>query len=199
VSQGLIVLAEREYNRSANLVVIRSRRRRIRFRSCNVRGEPMMPVACPRCGVRAAGNARFCDVCGAPLRPPPAPQHHAGATGPTLRLGRAHTPGRVTIGPRDGIPLVGLLFSALFLVAFAQLLANGWLRDFGPWPAGLLLGGALLAERAWVNGEVWIGLRGMLLWGGLTGLLAVGHAFPWALLLIPSWLMLWLLARSRRP
>jgi hypothetical protein len=39
----------------------------------------------------------------------------------------------------------------------------------------------------------------MLLWGGLAGLLAVGHAFPWALLLLPIWLMLWLHAHGRRP
>ena len=63
---------------------------------------------------------------------------------------------------------------------------------------GLLVGGALLAEQAWVNGNVWGGLRGMLLWGGLTGLLAFGSVFPWALLLIPIWLMLWLHAHSRR-
>jgi hypothetical protein len=164
----------------------------------------MMSVACPRCGELAAGDARFCIACGATLRPQPAAPRRPGVTGPTLRLGRAHPRGRSAIGPRDGIPLVGLLFGALFLVALAQLMANGWLRARGSPPlqpalVGLLLFGALLAERAWVNGQVWIGLRGMLLWGGLAGLLAVGRAFPWALLLIPIWLMLWLHAHSRRP
>jgi hypothetical protein len=163
----------------------------------------MMSVACPRCGAVPAGDARFCIACGVALQPPPVAPRRAGATTPTLRLGRAHPPGRATIGPRDGIPVVGLLFGALFLVALAQLMANGWLRAQG-WPrlqpllVGLLLSGALLAERAWVNGHVWIGLRGMLLWGGLAGLLAVGHAFPWALLLLPIWLMLWLHAHSRQ-
>jgi hypothetical protein len=165
-------------------------------------GKPMMQVACPSCGELTAGDARFCIVCGAALRPPPV-RRPTGTTGPTLQLGRVHAPRRSAICPRDGIPLVGLLFGALFLVAFAQLLANGWLRTHGgpplqPLLVGLLLGGALLAERAWVNGQVWIGLRGMLLWGGLAGLLAVGHAFPWALLLLPIWLMLWLHAHSHQ-
>ena len=163
----------------------------------------MMSVACPHCGERAAGNARFCTACGATLQPMSADPHRAGTTGPTLRLGPAHSRGRSTIGPRDGIPLIGLLFGTLFLVALAQLMANGWLRTHGgptlqPLLVGLLLSGALLAERAWVNGQVWIGLRGMLLWGGLAGLLAVGHAYPWALLLLPIWLMLWLHAQGRR-
>ena len=163
----------------------------------------MIPVACPRCGALAAGDARFCIVCGVELQLPTSAPRQVEATGPTLRLGRRHAPERAALGPRDGIPLVGLLFGALFLVALAQLMANGWLRAQG-WPRlqplllGLLLSGALLAERAWVNGHVWIGLRGMLLWGGLAGLLAVGHAFPWALLLLPIWLMLWLHAHSRQ-
>jgi hypothetical protein len=163
----------------------------------------MMSVACPRCGEFAARDARLCITCGATLQPLPAAPRRA-ASGPTLRLDPAHHRGRSAVGPRDGIPLIGLLFGALFLVALAQLMANGWLRTHGrpplqPLLVGLLLGGALLAERAWVNGQVWIGLRGMLLWGGLAGLLAVGHAFPWALLLLPIWLMLWLHAHGRRP
>jgi hypothetical protein len=165
----------------------------------------MMSVACPRCSELVARDARFCIACGATLQLLSITPPRAGATGPTLRLGQAHPRGgRGAMGPRDGIPLVGLLFGALFLVALAQLMANGWLRSHGGPPlqpalVGLLLGGALLAERAWVNGQVWIGLRGMLLWGGLAGLLAVGHAFPWALLLLPIWLMLWLHAQGRRP
>jgi hypothetical protein len=107
-------------------------------------------------------------------------------------------PGRGALNPRHGIPLVGLLFSTLFLIAFAQLLASGELRGLGPWPVGVLVVGALLAECAWVNGEIWVGLRGMILWGGLTGLLAIGRVFPWGLLLIPVWLMLWLLKHGSR-
>jgi hypothetical protein len=158
---------------------------------------------CPRCNVLSPGDARFCIACAAPLRPSSSPLRQAGATGPTLRLDRAQRPGRAALGPRDGIPVIGLLFSALFLVALAQLLAHGWSGVRGgpplqPLLACLLLVGALLAECAWVNGKVWAGLRGMLLWGGLTGLLAIGRAFPWALLLIPIWLMLWLHAHGRR-
>src|SRR5262245_4463433 len=107
------------------------------------RGEPMMSVACPRCGERAAGDARFCIGCGAPLHPRPAAPGRAGATGPTLRFGQAHPRGRAALGPRDGIPLVGLLFGALFLVALAQLMANGWLRPHGGPPLQPLLVGLL--------------------------------------------------------
>src|SRR5688572_22620193 len=122
----------------------------------------MMSVACPRCGELATRDARFCITCGATLQPVSGASPRAGATGPTLRLGQAHPRGRAAIGPRDGIPLIGLLFGALFLVAIAQLMANGWLRSHGGPPlqpalVGLLLGGALLAERAWVNGQVLIG------------------------------------------
>src|SRR5262245_36002510 len=108
-----------------------------------------MLLKCLSCGELSSGDAHFCIACGAALRPPTAPLRHTGATGPTLRLGRAQAPGRAALGPRDGIPLVGLLFGALFVVAFAQLLASGWLRAVGAWPVGLLLCGALLAERAW--------------------------------------------------
>jgi hypothetical protein len=101
------------------------------------------------------------------------------------------------IRAHDGIPLVGLLFGALFLIGFAQILAHGGLRGPGASLVGLLLCGALLAERAWVNGHVWTGLRGMILWGGLTGLLAIGRVFPWALLLLPIWLLIWLHAHRR--
>ncbi|MFL5801816.1 MAG: hypothetical protein ACJ8CR_08735 [Roseiflexaceae bacterium] len=160
----------------------------------------MIPLTCPRCAEPVPAGARLCIVCGAFVGQSTAhaPARAASATGPTIRLERSDAPRRA-LSPRDGIPLVGLLFGMLFLIGFAQILANHGLDMFGPWPVGLLVGGALLAEQAWVNGNVWGGLRGMLLWGGLTGLLALGRAFPWALLLIPIWLMLWLHAHSRRP
>src|SRR5262245_5758430 len=97
---------------------------------------PVMDVACPHCGELTPGDARYCTACGSALGSR-APLRHAGAAGPTLRLDRPHAPGRAIIGPRDGIPLIGLLFGTLFLVAWAQLLASGWLRAFGPWPIGL--------------------------------------------------------------
>jgi zinc ribbon protein len=159
----------------------------------------MILLACPRCGEQVPAGARFCIVCGAVVMQAPAraPESAASATGPTIRLEPPVAP-RHGLSPRAGIPLVGLLFSALFLIAFAQVLANNGLDMLGAWPVGLLVGGALFAERAWVNGDIWGGLRGMLLWGGLTGLLALNRVFPWALLLIPIWLMLWLHAHGRR-
>jgi len=160
----------------------------------------IMPKACPHCGNPTPAAARFCITCGAILDSSPtrAAAQRDSATGPTLRLvqpGAAHR--RSAPSPRDGIPLVGLLFGAAFLVGFAQILANGGLRGPSASLVGVLLCGALLAERAWVNGEIWIGLRGMILWGGLTGLLAIGRVFPWGLLLIPVWLLIWLHARGR--
>jgi len=160
----------------------------------------MMLPACPHCGQPIAHEARFCIVCGAALGfgPRPTPTPPTSAAGPTLRLGQPATvPRHGGLSPRAGIPLIGLLFGALFLVGFAQILATGGSRGLGPLLVGVLLGGALLAERAWVNGEIWAGLRGMILWGGLTGLLAIGRVFPWGLLLIPVWLLIWLHARGR--
>jgi hypothetical protein len=44
-----------------------------------------------------------------------------------------------------------------------------------------------MAQSAWVNGDRWGGLRGMLVWGGMTWLLALDNAIPWACLLIVAW------------
>jgi hypothetical protein len=159
----------------------------------------MIPLTCPRCTGPVPAGARSCIVCGAIVGrgAAPAPARKASATGPTIRLEQPRVPQR-RLGLRVCIPLVGLFFCMLFLVGFAQVLANHGLQVFGPWLVGLLVAGALLAEQAWVNGNLWGGLRGMLLWGGLTGLLAIERVFPWALLLIPIWLMLWLYAHGRR-
>jgi len=159
----------------------------------------MIPLTCPRCTEPVPAGARFCIVCGAIVgrATAPAPARKASATGPTIRLEQPRAPQR-RLGLRVCIPLVGLFFCMLFLVGFAQVLANHGLQVFGPWLVGLLVAGALLAEQAWVNGNLWGGLRGMLLWGGLTGLLAIERVFPWALLLIPIWLMLWLYTHGRR-
>ena len=156
-----------------------------------------MQMVCSFCGTPPPEGANFCIACGATLNPAGtrAPESPNGATGPTIHLSQPGTPGNIRV--HDSIPLIGLLFGALFLVGFAQLVAHGALR--GP-DAGLivvLLCGALVAERAWVNGAIWGGLRGMILWGGLTGLLAIGRLFPWGLLLLPVWLLIWLCARGR--
>ena len=159
----------------------------------------MIPPICPRCAEIIPPDADFCISCGAVLVQTvrPGPARTTSATGATIRLQHTQTRSRWS-GLRNCIPLIGLLFSMLFLIGLAQVLANQGLRLIGPWGVGLLLAGALLAEQAWVNGNIWGGLRGMLLWGGLTGLLALNRLFPWALLLIPIWLMLWLHAYGRR-
>jgi hypothetical protein len=130
---------------------------------------------------------------------PPVTRPNGSATGPTIRLSRSHASGAQPGGvhAHDGIPLIGLLFGALFLIGFAQHIAHGGLRGPGVSLSIVLLCGALVAERAWVNGAIWSGMRGMILWGGLTGLLAIGRLFPWGLLLMPIWLLIWLCARGR--
>jgi hypothetical protein len=80
-----------------------------------------------------------------------------------------------------------MLFAVVFLIGFAQFLAIGGLHRFGVWLPGLLAVGALMAQSAWVNGDRWGGLRGMLVWGGMTWLLALDNAIPWACLLIVAW------------
>jgi hypothetical protein len=88
------------------------------------------------------------------------------------------------------IPLVGLVFGMAVVIGIAQLIAMNGLRGGTIWPVGVLIGGVLAAESAWVNGQLWRGLRGMLLWGGLIGLLAFGTLMPWALGLAIGWLAL---------
>ena len=97
------------------------------------------------------------------------------------------------------VPLIGLLFSVVFLIGFAQFIATGGLRGLGPWMVGLVTAGALLAEQAWVNGDRWGGLRGMLIWGGMAWLLAVDRTIPWAGMLILVWYALQPRWFGRRP
>ncbi|HEX5689507.1 MAG TPA: zinc ribbon domain-containing protein [Roseiflexaceae bacterium] len=159
----------------------------------------MMPITCPFCGKPAPAEARFCIACGMPLgsAEPNEQQRASAQTGSTIPLSHTRGTHQGGLHAQDGIPLVGLLFGALFLIGFAQHVAHGGLRGPAAWLTIFLLCGALVAERAWVNGAVWSGLRGMVLWGGLIGLLAIGHLFPWALLLLPIWLVIWLCARGR--
>jgi hypothetical protein len=91
---------------------------------------------------------------------------------------------------RSLIPLVGLVFAIAAVIGIAQLFALNGLGAATIWPVAVLFGGVLLAESAWVNGELWRGLRGMLLWGGLIGLLAFGELMPWVLGLALGWLAL---------
>jgi hypothetical protein len=163
---------------------------------------------CQDCGEHSPEQASFCIICGARLiapgmrtRVPIEP-----ASDPTIRLEASNRhiaqpsastpldrPDRRT--PRLGIrqsaiPLVGLLFGAAVVLGIAQLMALHGLSTATVVSAGVLIGGVLLAESAWVNGQIWRGLRGMLVWGGLIGLLAFDQPMPWALGLALGWLVL---------
>ncbi len=162
---------------------------------------------CQDCGEHSPEQASFCIVCGARLIAPTARMRVPipPAIGPTVRLSstdiarpsaasvpitRAGKPA-ARLGIRQAlVPLVGLLFGMSVVIGLAQLFALNGLSAATFWPIIVLLGGVLLAESAWVNGQLWRGLRGMLLWGGLIGLLAFGRLMPWALALAFGWLAL---------
>jgi hypothetical protein len=159
---------------------------------------------CQDCGEQSPNQASFCIVCGARLIAPAARARVPipPAVGPTHRLNPADTArpsvrSAHTVNPaaRPGISqalvsLVGLVYGTAVVLGLAQLFALNGLRAATIWPLAVLLGGVLLAESAWVNGQLWRGLRGMLLWGGLLGLLAFGQLMPWALALALGWLAL---------
>ena len=162
---------------------------------------------CQDCGEHSPDQETFCIVCGARLIAPtarvrvPVPP----TVGPTVRLSppdivrpsranvSADRASKPALWPAIGqalVPLVGLLFGMAVVIGLAQLFAQNGLSAATVWPIAVLLGGVLLAESAWVNGQLWRGLRGMLLWGGLLGLLAFGRLMPWALALALGWLAL---------
>jgi hypothetical protein len=163
---------------------------------------------CQDCGEHSPDQASFCIVCGARLIAPAARIRAplAPALGPTTRL-RAPTP--MPTPPPTTVPLnrsamqaarpgirqslillVGLVFGMAVVIGIAQLMALHGLRAATIVSVAVLIGGVLLAESAWVNGQLWRGLRGMLLWGGLIELLAFGELMPWALALGLGWLAL---------
>ncbi len=162
---------------------------------------------CQDCGEHSPEPATFCIVCGARLIRPAARMRVPipPAVGPTVRLSpadivrptldsvhvdRAASPDAWPRIQQALVPLVGLVFGTAVVIGLAQLFALNGLRAATIWPIVVLLGGVLLAESAWVNGQLWRGLRGMLLWGGLLGLLAFGQLMPWVLALGLGWLAL---------
>ena len=159
---------------------------------------------CQDCGEHSPDQASFCIVCGARLIAPAARARVPipPAVGPTVRLNPADTArpsvrGDHTANPaaRPGIgqalvSLVGLVYGTAVVLGLAQLFALNGLSAATIWPIIALLGGVLLAESAWVNGQLWRGLRGMLLWGGLLGLLAFDQLMPWVVALALGWLAL---------
>jgi hypothetical protein len=164
-----------------------------------------MIIRCSDCGERWPDTRSFCGVCGACLRPPPTlpPVCIRRATGPTIRRIAMECSSTVTAqsnppstsAPTASLlqrltPLLGLLFSILFVLGLARLLALGGLSAWALGQVVVLIGGALIAEQAWVHGDFWPGLRGMLLWGGLIWLLATNAIVPWALPLLLAWFAL---------
>jgi hypothetical protein len=162
---------------------------------------------CQDCGEHSPEQASFCIVCGARLIAPHvrARVPRSPVVGPTIRLSSAENARRrveqvpiavaskpeARLGIRQAlIPIVGLVFGVAVVLGVAQLFALNGLHPASNWPIVVLLGGVLLAESAWVNGQLWRGLRGMLLWGGLLGLLAFGQLMPWVLALGLGWLAL---------
>jgi hypothetical protein len=162
---------------------------------------------CQDCGEHSPDHASFCIVCGARLIAPAARTRVPipPAVGPTIRLSsddivrptvasapvdRAASPAAWPCIRQALVPLVGLVFGMAVVIGLAQLFALNGLSAATVWPIVILLGGVLLAESAWVNGQLWRGLRGMLLWGGLIGLLAFGRLMPWVLALALGWLAL---------
>jgi hypothetical protein len=164
-------------------------------------------VRCQDCGEHSPEQASFCIVCGARLIAPgarprvPLPP----VVGPTIRLSPAqiarpsadNSQVAGTVKPAAKpcvwqalVPVVGLVFGVAVVLGVAQLFALNGLKATSIWPIVVLLAGVLLAESAWVNGQLWRGLRGMLLWGGLIGLLAFGQLMPWVLALGLGWLAL---------
>ncbi|HEU5100263.1 MAG TPA: hypothetical protein VFU22_14645 [Roseiflexaceae bacterium] len=162
---------------------------------------------CQDCGEHSPEQASFCIVCGArliapgtrtraPLAPSVGPTIRLSPTGKVAQPSASRPPARPNgkaaqpNGWRVLIPVVGLAFGMAVVIGIAQLMALHGLRAATLMSLAVLIGGVLLAESAWVNGQLWRGLRGMLLWGGLIGLIAFGRLMPWALALALGWLAL---------
>ncbi|MDZ4719072.1 MAG: hypothetical protein SH847_11520 [Roseiflexaceae bacterium] len=120
------------------------------------------------------------------------------ATGPTIRIDRSAL---LQIAPPQavapswtwqqllqwaGIPIVGLGYSIIFLIGIMQVIEYGGVPGLGIWGIGPIVVGALLAEEEWINGRLWIGLSGMVVWAGFPWLLAL-NLFPFAAIMCGAW------------
>lgn len=149
-------------------------------------------IDCIMCGSRQPADAVRCGRCGAelfrvlvapralppqprradaPLLPPPLPP---------LRLER-----------RDAMPVIGLLFAAVFVVGLAMAMGHGGVFGGGTLSLAPLVVGALFAQQAWANGRWRAGLHGMLLWGGAVWLIATDLLLPWGVVPLVVWLLLY--------
>src|SRR5262245_49068190 len=128
---------------------------------------------CQDCGEHSPDRASFCIVCGARLVAPAARARAPlyPSVGSTVHL---RAPCNKPAAPLAGrladrvdrpcyrqllIPLVGLVFGMAVVIGVAQMIALQGLHSAGIWLVAVLIGGVLLAESAWVNGELWRGLR----------------------------------------
>jgi hypothetical protein len=138
-----------------------------------------MLIRCPSCGERSPDGAAFCIGCGASLHvlAPAARQPQRNVTGPTTRLPASEPAATPIVSPR-ALPVAGLLFTMLFIFGLAHFLARGWSRPLGLWIVAVLVTGALVAQRAWLDGQLWRGLCGMALWCGMIWLLAADSVVP---------------------
>ncbi len=165
-----------------------------------------MSTRCSSCGSTIPRSAFFCTVCGAvqphdgggpQIRPIQVlPREEPLLASPSIDLGYDRSrPAREApidwrVVWREALIFFGgFVFAIVFLVGLKLFLEMGGVPVLGIWPVGLLAGGALFAQQSWINGKLWAGLRGMLLWSGATWLVAAGRAVPWVLLLVAFWVM----------
>src|SRR3954468_7473420 len=137
--------------------------------------EQVAMARCQDCGEHSPDHALFCIVCGARLIAPTARTRVPipPAVGPTIRLSLADAARPNAAGDaldhaaspaarpsirQALVPLVGLMFGVAVVIELAKLLALNGLSVATAWPIIVLLGGVLLAESAWVNGQLWRGL-----------------------------------------
>jgi hypothetical protein len=151
-----------------------------------------MLIRCPSCGKRSPDGAAYCIACGAALHvlAPAARRRARAATGATTRLPARRTAPLSRAAWLRALPVAGLLFTVIFMLGMAHYLALAWRRPLGFWLVVVLVSGALVAQRAWLDGQLWRGLCGMALWGGMIWLLAVDRAVPWGAALLLGWVLL---------
>jgi hypothetical protein len=172
-----------------------------------------MALDCRVCSHTSPDDAFFCINCGVVLRPHAVNTHirPISTTGPTIRIDQSSTlrfaPARVAtpswtwqqVLQWAGIPLIGLGYSIIFLIGIMQVIEYGGVPGLGFWGIGLIVVGALLAEEEWLNGRLWMGLFGMVVWAGLPWLLVL-NLFPLGALLGGVWVTLrFALRRPYRP
>jgi hypothetical protein len=152
---------------------------------------------CPNCRASAPPEAIACRVCGYPLLPlsSGSPAAYQTAAGPAVRLGRAGAAppaqdSRGALRRTTAATLLGLLYALLLPVVLALAFVRAGISLASVGVLLLLVGGAMGAIVELLRGGWAAGLSGMLIWGGLIGLVALGVPLPLSLLLAAGWLLL---------